>query len=262
MFIIGERINPAGKSELACAIREGKKTLIQQEALVQERSGAQALDINVFVPGIERIQAIRMAVESVRSVSQLPLVIDDRDPNVVEAGLRYAGKNALINSPVDSEGGNTKIFSLADEFNAKMLILPMIHNRIPISTAEHIQLSRIILERLKDYGIPRERVAMDAILLALKQAKEKVMETLERIKQLKAELGVRAVIGLSNISYQLKNRGELNARFLRLAKGCGIDFVICDPLQKEVMTIMKNDIRTPHHSETKRFLEYAESCWV
>ena len=259
MFIIGERINPAGKPDLALAIREGRTNLIQQEAISQERCGAQALDINVYLPGIERAQTMRSVVEVVRSVSQLPLVIDDRDSDIVEVGLRQAETNVFINSPIDIDNTSTKIFSLAKQFNAEMFILPLKQNRIPANLTEHIHLSSLVLKRLEENGISRERVIIDAMLLALREAKAKVIETLDRIKRLKAEVGVRTVIGLGNISYGLKRRQALNARFLKLAKGSGLDFVICDPLQKEVMTAAMDESETFTQSDVKKFLEFAEN---
>ena len=262
MFIIGERINPAGKRDLTRAIREGKKTLIQQEAIQQERAGAQALDINIYLPDVERTQAIRIVTEGVRAVSRLPLVIDDRDADVVEVGLRHAGSDTFINSPINPDRTGPKIFSLAKQFNSQMIILPLKENRIPADSMEHVEITQLILKRLEEFGISKDRVAIDAVLLALKQAREQVMKTLETIKRLKAELGVRTVIGLSNISYGLKKRGELNARFLRLAKDCGLDFVICDPLQKEVMAIAMGEVKPSERSEEKQFLKFAETCWA
>ena len=260
MFIVGERINPAGKSELARALREGKKTLIQQEAIAQERAGVQALDLNVYLPDVNRAQAMRIAVEAVRAVSALPLAIDDRDPEVLEAGLRHAQANSIINSPIDSESSGVKIFSLAGSYNSELFILPMKGNHIPASPKEHIEITKCILKKLEDSGIKRERVAIDAALLALKQAGKKVMDTLETIQRLKTELGVRALIGLSNISYGLRHREELNTRFLCLAKECGIDLIICDPLQEQVMTVAKGGTKSSFRSDKNEFLEFAETC--
>lgn len=260
MFIIGERINPAAKPALAFAIREGKTTLIQQEALAQEREGAQALNIQASLTDVDRVCVMRKIVETIRFISQIPLVIDERDPEILAAGLRAAGDEVFINSPINLDDAHPKIFSLAKEFNAETLFLPLTHNRIPVSIEEHIQTSSLILKRLEEHGIPRKRVVVDAMLLAFKQAKEKVTETLERIKRLKAELGVRTVIGLSNISYGLKQRDKLNARFLKLAKGYGLDFVICDPLQKEVMAVATEEAEGLSESDTKKFLEFAETC--
>ncbi|MBI4372673.1 MAG: dihydropteroate synthase [Candidatus Omnitrophica bacterium] len=260
MLIIGERLNPAGKPALASAIREGNAAYIQKEALAQERAGAEALDIHASLADVKHVREMQKMVEAVRAVSQLPLVIDSRDFEIVAAGLPAAGSGASINSPVDRNKPDARLFSLAKEFNAEVFFLPLNQNRIPATSDEHIAASSFILKRFEDMGIPRARLVVDAMLLALKEAKGKVTETLERIQRLKIELGVRTVIGLSNISYGLKNRGGINARFLKLAKGAGLDFVICDPLQKEVMRAAKEERNALRPSETKEFLEFAETC--
>ncbi|MBI4395030.1 MAG: dihydropteroate synthase [Candidatus Omnitrophica bacterium] len=261
MFIIGERINPAGKSSLASAIREGKENVIQEEAQAQERAGADRLDLQVYLPDLDRRKAIKMVVESVRSVSHLPLVIDERDPEIVAAGLQAAGMNASINSPIDCQA-DARIFSLAKESKAETFFLPLNQNRIPLSTEEHLETSGFILKRFEEHGIPKNRIVIDAMGLALKQVKRKAIDVLERIKRLKAELGIQTVMGLSNISYGLKDRSELNARFLKLAQGCGLDFVICDPLQKEVMAVARAKAEMSSQAEMKEFFEFAETCWA
>ena len=260
MFVIGERINPAGKRELACAIREAKAAFIQKEAMDEERSGADALDINVYLPDINRSQAMRMVVQSVRCVSKLPLVVDDQDPSVIQTGLECGAPNVFINSPISVGNLNKKVVALAKQFKAEMLFVPLEKGRALLAAADRIRVTRLVLEQLEDAGISRDRVIVDAVLFALKQVKGKVTETLETIRQLKSELGVRAAIGLSNISYGLQRRRKLNARFLQLAKGCGLDVVICDPLQKEVMAVAKNKAKRLNHGEMKQFLEFAGAC--
>ena len=260
MLIIGERINPASKPALAFALREGRTTLIQQEVIAQERSGAQALDVNVYLSDIDRAKIMREVVETIRFISQIPLLIDDRDPVVVESGLKEAGSNRFINSPIDVEDANAKIFSLVQKFKTDAFVLPLAQNRIPENFEEHIRLSHLLVKRFEENGVPRKHLVIDAMLLTLKQAKSGVVKTLETIKRLKEELGVRTVMGLSNISYGLKNREKLNSRFLKLARGCGLDAVICDPVQKEVMNAASGDVEIYTELGVKKFLEFAETC--
>ena len=262
MFIIGDRINPSGKPDLARAIREGKKTLIQQEAIQQERAGAQALDVNVFLPDVERIQAMRIVVEGVRAVSELPLAIDDRDPETVEIGVSRAGRDSWINSPMDVLEPESKMVSLALRFQSGVLCLPLKQGRIPGTPKEHLEMSRAVVKHLTASGLNRDRIMVDAVLLALKSAGDKVLNTLETIRLLKSELSVRVVMGLSNLSYGLKRREELNARFLHLAKAAGLDAAILNPLEKKVMAVATG--QTDRESETTpgEFLEFAEACWA
>ena len=262
MWIIGERINPTGKPELISAIIQKDRAFIQNEARRQGEAGAQALDVNVGVPGINRIDAMRFVVQSIRDVSALSLVIDEQDPEVIEAALDYIGNGALINAPLDCQKGSDHFFKLASMFQAEMLILPLKGGRLSQSVSEHVETAAVILKRFEDFGIPRKQVIIDAMLFPLKQAKEKVLEALERIKRLKSDLGVRTVVGLSNISFGLENREVLNAGFLKLAQATGLDCVICDPLQKKVMDSARGFDEGNSPADPKAFLQWAETRWT
>jgi 5-methyltetrahydrofolate--homocysteine methyltransferase len=260
MWIIGERINPTGKPDLISALTQKDRTFIQAEVRRQEDAGAQALDINVGVPKIDRIDAMRFVVQSARDVTALPLVIDEQDPEAIEAALDYIGNGAWINAPVDSEKDSERFAELANMFGAQMIILPLAGGRLTESVSEHVETANQILKRFEDLGIAKERVIIDAMLFSVNQAKEKVMDTLERIKRLKSDLGVRTAIGLSNISFGLENREALNAGFLRLAQAAGLDAVICDPLQKQVMEIANGSGEENSGENQKSFLKLAETC--
>ena len=262
MWIIGERINPTGKPELISAITAKDRAFIQNEARRQDEAGACALDVNVGIPQINRIEAMRFVVQSIREVSTLPLVIDDQDPEVIEAALDYVGNGSVINAPIDSQKDSTHFFELAKMFQAEMLILPLKNGGLPQSVSEHVETAALVLKCLEHHGISKERIMIDAILFPLKKAKEKTLEALDRIKRLKTDLGVRTVIGLSNISFGLPNRQVLNAGFLRLAQAAGLDSVICDPLQEQVMKIAKGSEEGDSLSDQKSFLELAETSWA
>ena len=154
MFIIGERINPAGKPDLIQAIQKAQPSLIQKEVQAQAKAGAQALDINVSLPDLDRPQAMRFVVEHIRMVSELPLLIDDRDPNVIEAGLVKAKANGWINSPLDSDDSEARICSLVRQFNARLFFLPLKGGHVPVdSNREYLKSVRTILNRLNAAGI-------------------------------------------------------------------------------------------------------------
>lgn len=259
MWIIGERINPTGKPGLISAIIRKDRTFIQNEARLQEKAGAQALDINVGIAGINRADAIRFVVQSVRDVTDLPLVIDEQEPEVIESALDYIGNGTWINSPVDVENNLGSIAGFAKTFEAELIILPLQEGRLTENISEHVKAADRILRCFADFGIPKERVIVDAMLFPLKQAKERVTDALERIKRLR-DLGVRTVIGLSNLSFGLGGREVLNAGFLKLAQAAGLDAVICDPLQKRVMEIANGSGKNNSDSGQKEFLKLAEAC--
>ncbi len=236
MFIIGQRINLAGNAALVKSVQAGQKDAITKEAILQEQAGVHAIDIHIAFLQSNRPRFMAQVIDQVRSVTSLALSIDDTDLEVVEAGLKQAGKKSLINSPLDVNQNLNRICSLALEFKeAQMLIVPLAQNKTPDGLRNFIETSKTILNLLEDRGIFRTRIMIDALLFSLSQARQKVLETLDRIKSLKEEVGVSSVIGLGNISYQLKNKETINAYFLRLAKKAGLDAVICDPCEKSVM---------------------------
>lgn len=236
MFIIGQRINLAGNTALVKSVQAEQKDAIAKEAMLQEQAGVHALDIHISFLQSNRPRFMAQVVDHIRSVTALPLSIDDADLEVVEAGLKQAGNQSLINSPLDVNQNLDRICSLALEFkDAQMLIVPLAQNKTPDRLRDFTETSKTILNLLEDRGISRTRIMIDALLFSLSQARRKVLETLDRIKSLKEEAGVRSVIGLGNISYQLKNKEAINAYFLKLAKKAGLDAVICDPCEKSVM---------------------------
>lgn len=264
MYVIGQRINPTGNKELTSAIREGNRAFVRGEALRQIQAGADALDVNVFVPGVNLASAMRMAVETIREAArEIPLAIDANDPDVLEAGLGAAGRKSFINSPLSARQTpkRGRILNLAKQFQPELIVLAMKGDQIPENSKETLEAGRLVLKVVEESGIVRARVILDAVLFSLKKAKEKVRETLESIKRIQGELGVRTVMGLSNISFGLKNREPLNARFLKLAKAAGLDYVICDPLQKEVMAVAREQDAEPmnpfERKEITEFLEFA-----
>lgn len=241
MFIIGQRINLAGNVALVKSVQAGQKDAIAREAILQEKAGVHAIDIHISFLNPNRSQFMAQVIDQVRAVTNLPLSIDDMDLNVVEAGLNQAGKNSLINSPIDLNQNLDRICSLALKFKeAQMLIVPLARNKTPDQLREFTETGKIILNSLEDRGISRTRVMIDAVLFCFSQAGQKVLETLDRIKALKEEVGTRSVIGLSNISYQLKNKETIHASFLSLAKRSGLDAVICDPRERSVMAVATN----------------------
>lgn len=261
MLVIGERINPSNRPQLERAIRKNDWAYIQEQAVLQERAGVQAIDINIHVPGVKPLEAMRSVVQAVRQVSQLPLAIDELAPAVVEAGLEAAGGDVLINSPIwtDQTARTRQLLSLANQYQTEILTFPMRGTQLPGSPKERVEAARRILEQFQDAGVGRDRVLVDAVLFAVKKVRAQVIETLETIKRLKEELGVRTAIGLSNVSYGLNDRPRINVRFLTLARACGVDAIICDPLQTEVMEAVRAKTKVEFNPlERKTITEFVE----
>ena len=260
MFVIGERINPSGRLSLALALLDGRIQVFQKEALEQERLGVDALDINIYLPRIDRVQAMRLAVQGVRCVSRLPMVVDDREAEIIRVGLECGGADIIVNTPLSSSGVDPKVIELLHQFKTKIIFVPLKKNTPPKLVRDRIRTSRTIVKELERNGISRKRMYVDALLFPVKRAKEKIVETLTTIKGLRSELGVSTVIGLSNVSYGLKHREQVNAAFLKLAKSAGLDAAILNPLQQEVMKEARAAKKISlNRSEINRFFEFTRS---
>ena len=168
MFIIGQRINLAGNVGLVKSVQVGQKDAVAKEAILQEQAGAHAIDVHISFLQSNRSQFMAQVIDQVRSVTNLPLAIDDTDLEVVEAGLRQAGKKSLINSPIDVSQNLDRICSLALKFKeAQMLIVPLRQNKTPDQMRDFTETSKTILKLLEDRGISRTRIMIDTLLLSL-----------------------------------------------------------------------------------------------
>jgi 5-methyltetrahydrofolate--homocysteine methyltransferase len=227
--IIGERINPTGKKALKEALLAGNTEYILKQAIEQESAGADILDVNVSVPGIDEKDMMVCAVKAVQSVTPLPLQIDSGSPEVLEAALRvYVGK-PIINSVNGEENSLQNILPLAKKYGAAVVGLTLDENGIPKTAKKRFEIAEKILNRALSYGIRREDVYIDCLTLTASAEQENVAETLIALRRVKEELGLRAVLGVSNVSFGLPRREMINSRFLTMALFAGLDLPIINP---------------------------------
>jgi len=239
--LIGERINPTSKKQLTEEIRQGECRWIQQEARRQEEAGVDAIDVNVGVPGIEEGEAMRRAVRAIRAVSKLPLFLDSPRAETLAAGLREAQDRVILNSVTGAcPEATEQVFRMAREHGADVVALTLDKRGVSTTWRDRVAVGRSILGWARSQGLPEENLIMDPLTTPVRKFPGGVQETLFTIRALKEELGVMTCIGLSNISYGLEERSRVNAQFLGLALISGIDMVILDPLDDEVMSAAKS----------------------
>jgi 5-methyltetrahydrofolate--homocysteine methyltransferase len=232
--IIGERINPTGKKALKEALSAGNTEYILKQAIEQESAGADILDINVSVPGIDEKAMMITAVKAVQGVSPLPLQIDSGSPEVLEAALRvYTGK-PIINSVNGEETSLANILPLAAKYGAAIVGLTLDENGIPKTAKKRFEIAEKILNRAISLGIPRQDVYIDCLTLTASAEQENVKETLVALRRVKEELGLRTVLGVSNVSFGLPAREMINSRFLTAALYAGLDLPIMNPNNAEM----------------------------
>ena len=228
--IIGERINPTGKKKLKEAIVSQNMDYILREAIDQAEAGAAILDVNMGLPKIDEAAMLVKAVKAIQSVVNLPLQIDSADPAAIEAACRVYNGKAVINSVNGKQSVMDAVFPIAKKYGAVVVGLTLDEDGIPPSAAERLLIARKIVARAQEYGIPKEDILIDCLVLTASAQQEQVLETLKAIKLVKQELGVCTVLGVSNVSFGLPERERLNATFLAAAFGAGLDAPILNPL--------------------------------
>ncbi len=227
--VIGERINPTGKKRMQQALREGDFSYLRQQAVAQAEAGADILDINVGLPGIDEVETIRRAVRAVQSVTDLPLQIDSSEPAAIEAALRLCNGKPIVNSVNGKQESLHTVLPLVKKYGAAVVGLTLDENGIPPTAEERLAIARKILSAAEEYGIPKEDVLIDCLTLAVSVQQKEAGETLRAVRMVREELGLQTVLGVSNISFGLPERVEINRSFLTLALQAGLTLPILNP---------------------------------
>jgi 5-methyltetrahydrofolate--homocysteine methyltransferase len=234
LVIIGERINPTGRKILAHALEKGNLKLVQEEAARQVQDGAQVLDINVGVSGIDEPRLLSEVIQAVSEVAEVPLCIDSALSKALEAGLKAYGGKALVNSVNGEERKLKEVLPLVKKFGAAVIGLTMDDEGIPPEAEKRLNIARRIVEAAQKEGIPAEDVVIDPLAMAVSTNHLAALETLKAIRLIRDDLGVNQTLGASNISFGLPERPAINGIFLALAVLHGVTCPIIDPTVWEV----------------------------
>jgi len=229
LTIVGERINPTGKRTLREQLRAGQFSEIRRLAAEQDAGGAHVLDVNVGAPGIDEEHTLPKAVELLSMTTALPLCLDSTAPPAIEAALRVYPGRALINSVTAEARRLDPLLSLASRYGAAVIILPVDEGHVPETAAERVAVVERILDRARHYGLRDADVVVDGLTLALSSSPWAAREALAMVRWARTSLGVHAILGLSNISFGLPARREINATLLSLARERDLTMVIVDP---------------------------------
>ena len=229
--MIGEKVNPTGHKKLAAALTEGNFDYVREIAERQTAWGADVLDINVGVPGIDEPAMIKKVVELVASVVDLPLCIDSGNPAVLAAGLAAAPGKPLVNSVSGEEGRLAAVLPLVKDRGAAVIGLTMDDGGIPKTPEERVAIAEKILERAARLGIPTEDVIIDPLVMTVGSDSKAGVITLQTIEILHKNLGVNINLGASNVSFGLPDRPSVNQAFLAMAIQAGATCAITDPIK-------------------------------
>lgn len=236
-ILIGERINPTGKKKFQELIRNGDHSMIEEFVAQQEAAGAQVLDINMGMSGIDEKETLLQVMEEVSRLTTLPLCIDSSYVEVQESALRRYPGRALINSISYEKEKFEHLLPLAKKYGAMFILLPLSDEGLPKSLDEKKEIIHKILDRALELGMKKEDIIVDGLVTTVGANPNAALETLETIRYCK-QLGLATVCGLSNISFGLPERGYINATFLTMAIANGLTMAIANPNQELLVSSM------------------------
>jgi 5-methyltetrahydrofolate--homocysteine methyltransferase len=252
--LIGERINPTGKKKMSEALKSGDLEIVQQEALAQVQAGADMLDVNAAIFGVDERELLPQIIQSVLEIVDVPLCIDSANIEAVEASLKvYKGK-ALINSVTGEEHSLGSVLPLAKEYGAAVIGLVQDEEGIPDHSERRVAIARKILERAEALGIPREDVIIDCIVLAVGADTRSGLITIETVRRIKSELGVNVIMAVSNASFGLPGRTVLNNAFVSIAIAVGVNCLIVD-VEKVRSIVLATDLILNQDRLARRYIE-------
>ncbi len=235
-LIIGERINPTGKSKFKQALRDHDMEYLYKEGLTQEEKGAHILDINVGLPEIDEPMLMEEAVTGIQAIIDLPLQIDTSDTEAMERGLRYYNGKPMLNSVNGKKESMEQVFPIAKKYGAVLVCLCLDEDGIPETVEGRLQVAEKIVKTAAQYGIPKKNLVMDALVLTISTGKDNANVTLEAMRRIRYEMGLHTVLGVSNISFGLPERSRINTAFFTMAMNNGLSAGIVNPSSEPMMS--------------------------
>lgn len=233
--VIGERLNPTGKKRMKQALLDGDYDYILNQAIDQMDAGAEILDVNVGVPGLDEVSVMPKMIKKLQAITDLPLQIDSSNPAAIGAALRVCNGKAIVNSVNGEEKSLNQILPLVKKYGAAVIGLTLDEKGIPATAEERFRIAERILNRAREYGIPKRNVIIDCLTLTASAQQKEVNETLRAVRMVKERLGLATALGVSNVSFGLPLRPVINRTFLALALENGLDLPIINPNDEDMM---------------------------
>lgn len=253
--IIGERINPTGHKKLAAALTERDYDYIRQLAATQVSNGAEILDVNVGVAGLDDVSLLPEVIQIVTDEVDIPICIDTPNPKALAAALSVTPGKPLINSVNGEEASLNTLLPLVKEYNAAVIALTMDDDGIPSDPEKRLAIAAKIIERASKAGIPIEDIVVDPLVMTVGADSQAAVVTIKTIKLVKENFGVNINLGASNVSFGLPDRHTINQSFLALAMGAGATCAITHP-RKLGLTIRAIDLLLGRDDFGMRYITY------
>ncbi len=233
--IIGERINPTGKSKFKQALKEHNLDYILKEGITQQDKGAHILDVNVGLPDIDEVVMMKEVVRELQSVTSLPLQIDTVDTEAMEQAMRIYNGKPMVNSVSGKQESMNAVFPLIQKYGGVVIGLTLDENGIPKTAKGRLEVAGKIIEEAKKYGIDKKDIVIDVLTMTISSEPNGAKTTLEALKMVRDTYGVRTALGVSNISFGLPSRPAINANFYTMAMQNGLTAGIINPSSEDMM---------------------------
>ncbi len=258
--IIGERINPTGKKRFKQALIENDMDYILGQAVEQVEADADILDVNVGSPEIDEREMMIKTVKALQGIVDVPLQIDSTKPEVLEAALRVYNGKPIVNSVNGEDKVLDTILPIVAKYGAAVIGLTLDENGIPSSARERLAIAEKIMNKAMSYGIPKENIIIDCLTLTVSAQQKACLETLEALHLVKKQLGLKTVLGVSNISFGLPNREIVNRTFLTMALHSGLDLAIINPnVSSMVWAVKAYKVLADIDENAMDFIEYSNN---
>ena len=234
-ILIGERINPTGKPKFKQALRENNISYIINEGISQQEKGVQILDVNVGLPEIDEDEMLTTAVKELQSVLDLPLQLDSVKASSLEKAMRIYNGKPLVNSVNGKQESIDAILPLVKKYGGCVIALTIDENGIPDTAEGRCAIAEKIVRECEKYGIDKKEIIVDPLAMTVSSDDNSGKITLDSVKLIKEKLGVKTSLGVSNISFGLPRRDEVNSVFMSLAFNMGLDCAIMNPYSVAMM---------------------------
>jgi len=260
LFIIGERLNPTGKSALQQELLEGKMSLVRQLTKEQEEKGADLLDVNVGVPGIDEVKAIRDILRLLSTTTGLPLVIDSSRVETMEAALRLYPGRALVNAISGEREKLDKLLPLTAKYGAMFILMPLTDSEVPETAERRKPVIKTVFQAAKRFGFTKDDIIVDGLVMTVASNPQAASEAIKTIAWCGRQFGCRTLLGLSNVSFGMPGRKWMDATLLAMGQAYGLTMAIADPDSAEIMGVkMAGDLFLKKDQGALSYIAYFSS---
>ena len=254
--LIGERINPTGKRKLQDALKSGNYSLVREEAIRQVDEGADILDVNVGVPGIDEAKAMEEAVRVVMDAVDVPLMVDSKDPDAIERALKLSDGKPIVNSCSGEKKDIERILPLVKRYGAAVVILAIGDEGLKRRAEDRLEVVDRVVRRCREMGIADYSMLVDVLNLAVSAMQDATVETLRAIRMVKERYGLATTLGVSNVSFGLPARSIINSTFMSMAISHGLDSGILNTADRRMVeSILASDVLSGRDRGAKRYVE-------